>query len=229
MKKIFASAILTAALIFNSGAFCAAASDISLPAPSITRTKQLGEVMRERQTSRDLSGAPLSKQELSNILWAANGITTRFNGTKGHVNPAAMSIYAVDVYAVTAEGIYLYLPDKHELKLITKGDFRTATTSAQRPQECVKNAPLSLVYVENSDAWKSSSRPVNAERQAAFANIAVGTMCQSVALMANNLGYGNSLRGSVDTDAFTKAAKLSSAQKILFAQSIGDSQAVAKG
>lgn len=228
MKKFLASAILTAALIFNSNAFCAAA-DISLPAPSITRTKMLGEVMRERQSSRDISGAPLTKQELSNILWAANGITTRFNGTKGHVNPAAMGIYSVDVYAVTAEGIYLYIPYKHELKLVTKGDCRAATTSARHPQEFAKNAPLNLVYVENSAVWKDSSHPVNAERQAAFSNIAAGAMCQSVALMAHNFGYGNCVRGSVDTDAFTKAAKLSHTQKILFAQSIGDSHDVAKG
>ena len=229
MKKFFASAILTAAVILTSPAFCAAASDISLPAPSITRTKSLGEVMRERQSSRDISGEPLTKQELANILWAANGITKRFNGTEGHVNPAALGIYSVDVYAVTAEGIYLYQPDKNKLKLITAGDFRAATTSARHPQDFAINAPLNLVYVENSDAWKKSKHPVNAESQAAFANIAAGTMCQSVALMAHNHGYGNCVRGSVNTDAFTKAAKLSNTQKILFAQSVGDSQNVAKG
>ena len=91
MKKFLASAILTAAVILTSPAFCAAA-DISLPAPNTTQTKQLGEVMSERQSSRDLYGAPLSQEELSNILWAANGITTRFNGSKGHVNPAALGM-----------------------------------------------------------------------------------------------------------------------------------------
>lgn len=229
MKKFLASAILTAAVILTSPAFCAAASDISLPAPSITRTKMLGEVMRERQSSRDIAGAPLSKQELADILWAANGITKRFNGSEGHVNPAALGIYSVDVYAVTAEGIYLYQPDKNKLKLVTAGDYRATTTSTRHPQEFAINAPLNLVYVENSDAWKKSRHTVSDERQAAFTNIAAGAMCQSVALMAHNHGYGNCVRGSVDVDAFTRAAKLSATQKILFAQSIGDSQNVAKG
>lgn len=228
MKKFLASAIFTAAVILTSPAFCAAA-DISLPAPSITQTKQLGEVLLERQSSRDLYGAPLSQQELSNILWAANGTTTRFNGSKGHVNPAALGIYSVDVYAVTAEGIYLYLPDKHELKLVAKGDFRAATTSARHPANFAMNAPLNLVYVENSNAWKNAKHPVDAVRQSAFANIAAGSMCQSVALMALALGYGNCVRGSVDADAFSKAAKLASTQQVIFAQSIGNSHAVPKG
>ena len=109
------------------------AAEISLPTPNISQSKMLTEMLNERHSSRDLYGN-LTPMQLSKILWAANGITNRMTvgGTvQGHVNPAAMGIYAVDVYAVTADGIYLYNPEKHSLELVRKGDYRATTTLGQ--------------------------------------------------------------------------------------------------
>ena len=200
------------------------AADISLPAPNISHSKMVAEMLNERHSSRDLYGS-ISQEKLSNILWAANGITARHNA-KGHVNPAALGIYSVDVYAVTADGIYLYKPEKHALELVQKGDYRATTTTGQ---EFAKNAPLNLVYVENSSVWKNSPHPVDKESQLKFAYIAAGAMTQSVALMATSEDLGNCVRGSIDEKAFAKAAKLSANQKILLAQSVGESDNVVKG
>ncbi len=223
MKKFLRNAILAGViLMFTSSA---SAKSISLPQPKTFGGKVVVELLNERKSVREFYDKELTRKQLSQILWAANGTTKRYDG-KGHVNPAALGIYAVDVYAVTAEGIYLYQPDKHALKLVAKGDFRATTTLGQ---DFVKVAPLNLVYVENISAWEKSSRPIDREHQTAFANIAAGAMAQSVALAAGAEDLGNCVRASIDVEAFTKAAKLSSKQKILLAQTVGDSPRVAKG
>lgn len=223
MKKILLSAILVASIFLTTN--FAEAADISLPKPNTSESKMLVELLNERKSVREYYDKELTREQLSQILWAANGVTKRYDGA-GHVNPAAMGIYAVDVYAVTADGIYLYQPEKHALKLIAKGDFRATTTTGQ---DFVKTAPLNLVYVENISAWKKSSHPMSRTQQIACANIAAGAMAQSVALAAGAEDLGNCVRASIDEAAFKQAAKLSVGQKIILAQTVGDSPNVAKG
>lgn len=226
MKRFYK--ILTSMAVIFMLTNSAEAADISLPTPNIAKSKMLTEMLNERHTSRDLYGN-LTLAQLSKILWAANGITNRMvvGGTvKGHVNPAAMGIYAVDVYAVTADGIYLYNPEKHSLELVRKGDYRATTTLGQ---EFVKTAPLTLVYVEKISKWADAPHVMERDSQLACAYIAAGSMSQSVSLMANAEDLGACVRVSIDEAAFTKAAKLSVNQKILLAQTVGESDDVAKG
>ena len=210
LKKFFVKALSAAAVILMA-ANSVEASTIPLEKPNLEQTKRLSEVMNLRRSSRDyVPNEPLTATQLSNILWAANGLTSdKFSGRKGHVNPAALGIYAVDVYAVTVNGIYLY----------------TTTTG----QEFAKNAPLNLVYVEKITAWSNAKHKIPRERQIAFANLAAGTMIQSVALMAISQDLGTCVRGSIDVKAFTAAAKLKSTQNILIAQTVGDAYDIPKG
>ena len=157
----------------------------------------------------------MTSAQLAKILWAANGIN-RDNGKR--VNPAALSVYSVEVYAVTKEGIYLYDPANHKLNLIVEGDFRALTTTGQ---DFVTKAAVNLVYVETPEVWTSARRTPPREGQISFANIAVGAMVQSVALAAQSEGLGNCVRGSINCEEFTKAAKLSDDKNILLAQSVG--------
>ena len=223
MKKFFINVILAGMILMFASSV--EAEIISLPQPKTFGGKVVVEILNERKSVREFYDTALTHEQLSQILWAANGTTKRFDGN-GHVNPAALGIYAVDVYAVTADGIYLYQPDRHALKLIAGGDFRATTTLGQ---DFVKVAPLNLVYVENISAWEKSPRPIDREHQIAFANIAAGAMAQSVALAAGAEDLGNCVRASVDVKAFTKAARLSHKQKMLLAQTVGDSPRVAKG
>ena len=227
MRKFFVKALATAALIFMA-ANSVEASTIPLEEPDLEQTKRLSEVMNLRRSSRDYdTDKNLTSTQLSNILWAANGTTSdKFGGRKGHVNPAALGIYAVDVYAVTKDGIYLYKPESHSLELVTSGDYRATTTTGQN---FAKTAPLNLVYVEKINAWNKSKHKIPRERQIAFANLAAGAMTQSVSLMAISQDLGSCVRGSIDVEAFKKAAKLTSSQNILIAQTVGDAYGIPKG
>ncbi|MBQ6297958.1 MAG: SagB/ThcOx family dehydrogenase [Selenomonadaceae bacterium] len=214
MKKFLLT--LTALLLMSTTSF-AARSEISfIDAGSGSDELSVMTALMQRQTNRDFVDRDLTTVQLAKILWAANG-NNRLNGKR--VNPAALGVYSVEVYAVTKEGIYLYDPDNYKLKLITEGDYRAATTTGQ---SFVSKAGLNLVYVETPEVWKNAKHtPPPRDRQIAFANIYVGAMIQSVALTAQTEGLGNCVRGSINRDEFKKVAKLSDDKNILLAQSVG--------
>lgn len=215
MKKFLAATLLTGLLLMPATSY-AAQNEIVLPTVETQSELSVMEALSQRKSSRKFVDKNLTPAQLSKILWAANGIN-RDNGKR--VNPAALGVYSVEVYAVTKEGIYLYDAAKHKLKLIAEGDFRAVTTSGQ---SFVEKAAVNLVYVETPDAWQSARHtPPKREGQISFANIAVGAMVQSVALAAQTEGLGNCVRGSINRDKFKEVAKLSDEKNILLAQSVG--------
>lgn len=225
--KAVSAALAAAVLAMGTGGLpmsrsvaFAAAQEISLPAPQTNGGLPLMEALRQRKSERHYTDRPLTEAQLSNILWAANGVNRPADdpAQSKRVAPAALGVYSVDVYAVTPDGIYLYEPNEHKLNLIAEGDFRGVTTSGQ---SFVKTAYLSLVYVEYPTAWQTASRFPDRESQIAFATISAGAMAQNVGLAAASEGLGNCVRASVDRDAFLAAAGLSSDRQILFAQTVG--------
>ena len=174
------------------------------------------QALSQRQSDRNFVDRDLSEAQLLKILWAANGIN-RPDGKR--VNPVALGVYSVEVYAVTREGIYRYDEVANKLNPVAAGDYRMTTTTGQ---DFVGKAAVNLVYVETPDAWLNSKhRTPSREYQLAFANITVGAMIQSVALAAQTEGLGNCVRGSINRDEFAKVAKLSADKTILLAQSVG--------
>lgn len=212
MKKFLATLAMLTVLSTTS---YAAQNEIILPTVQISDELSVMQALQNRKSDRNFVEKDLTAAQLAKILWAADGIT-RDEGKR--VNPAALGVYSVEVYAVTREGIYLYDAAKHRLNLVAEGDFRALTTTGQ---SFVEKAAINLVYVETPEVWTSARRTPPREAQISFANIAVGAMVQSVALAAQTEGLGNCVRGSINRDAFKQAAKLSDEKNILLAQSIG--------
>ena len=213
MKKFLLA--LAATCLLSSTTF-AAQDDITLPTVGASDKLSVMQALSQRQSSRNFIDKALTNAQLSKILWAANGIN-RDDGKR--VIPAAMGVYSVEVYAVTREGIYLYDADNHKLKLIAAGDYRMTTTTGQ---SFATKAAVNLVYVETPEAWQNSRHtPPPRGGQISFANVAIGSMVQSVALAARTEGLGNCVRGSINRDEFKKIAKLADDKTILLAQSVG--------
>lgn len=214
MKKFLGATILAAMLTLSTTAH-AAQSYINLPATMLDDGSAVMIALDERKTIRDFVDRDLTNAQLGKILWAANGLN-RPDGKR--VNPVANGVYSVDVYVVTRAGVYIYIPEFHQLKLIAEGDHRMTTTTGQ---SFVGKAAVNLVYVENPDAWSTARHtPPPRDRQIACANVTVGAMVQSVALAAQTESMGNCVRGSINRDAFAKVAGIS-AENILLAQSVG--------
>ena len=215
---VCALGVLSAAFALPLPAVAEAGSPdkITLPAPHTKAGLTVMEALDRRKSTRQFANAALSESQLSSLLWAANGIN-RPESMK-RVNPTTMGIYNIDVYAVMASGIYKYDPISHSLGLVAKEDFRPKINEKQR---FVHTAPLTLFLVSNPVPPRDPSRPVDPERRHTFNCIVAGTMLQSVALTAASEGLGTCVRGSIDREAFAKAAGLTKEQKVLISQTIG--------
>ena len=211
MKKFLSATLLAATLLLPTTSFAAQ----ELPNISLNKLTVM-DALNERKTDRNFVDSDLTEAQLTKILWAANGVN-RSDGKR--VNPVALGVYSVEVYAVTRKGIYLYDPQSNGLVPVAEGDYRMTTTTGQK---FVSKAAVNLVYVENPGAWDNARHtPPPRERQIAFANITVGSMIQSVALAAQTEGLGNCVRGSINRDEFAKVPRLSDDKTILLAQSVG--------
>jgi SagB-type dehydrogenase family enzyme len=181
-----------------------------LPKPRITGGKPLMEALNERMTRREFSPERLSPQALSNLLWAAFGIN-RPDGRR--TAPSASNMQEIELYAVMADGVYLYDAKAHALQLSLKEDLRAATGS----QPWIATAPLNLVYV--ADYAKMGKRTDETKRVDSGTD--TGFIAQNVYLFCASEGLATVVRGGVDRPAMEKALKLRPDQHVVLAQTVG--------
>ncbi len=209
MKSIVQSAIVIVFL----GQFVLAqdVKPIALPGPQMDIGKPLMQTLRLRQSSRSFDTRPVPLQELSNLLWAANGVNRPETGKR--TAPSAMNWQEVDIYVVLQDGAYLYEPRSHTLKPVAVGDFREATGR----QSFTKDAPVNLVYVSD----KAKMTRASDEDKALWAGADVGFVAQNVYLYCASEGLAVVVRGMVNREALGAALKLRPEQKIVLAQTVG--------
>ena len=102
--------------------------EIQLNQPDKTRGTSVMQALSDRHSDREYADKPLSLQDLSDLLWAANGIN-RPDGKR--TAPSALNRQDIDIYVINAEGAYLYVPQSNSLRPIAKGDYRKAVAGGQ--------------------------------------------------------------------------------------------------
>ncbi|MCE5314706.1 MAG: SagB/ThcOx family dehydrogenase [Armatimonadota bacterium] len=166
---------------------CAHASDdakanqttIALPSVQTDSKVTVEQAILQRRSVRTYSSEPVSLQQVSQLLWAAQGITDPATGHR--TAPSAMATYPLTVYLVAANvkdlpaGIYEYIPDGHKLKSIKQGDQRTNIGS--QPQ--MTSAPMLLVYIAD---YKLTGDKFGLDKAKEFACIEAGHSAQNVLL-----------------------------------------------
>jgi nitroreductase len=154
-------------------------ADIHLPPPCTTGGALLLDAIRERRSTRSYSDAPLTLQELSEVLWSAYGLTRDYAGTGirttgSHAAPAAHNWQELDLYLATADGLHLYDWREHRLEGVLGQDVRHLTAHEEQP--FVLEVPMILIYVadlarmDHSDDWDKSVFPW-ADSAAAVENV----------------------------------------------------------
>ncbi len=179
------------------------AQDIKLPAAERKGGKPLMEALSERKSIRSFSEKELSPQQLSNLLWAANG----FNRKDKRTAPTANNRQELELYVVLAKGIYFYNAKEHKLTLVKKGDYRKSTGK----QDFVATAPLNILFV--SDMKKASNSD--------YAHMSCGYVSQNIYLYCASEGLGTVARGSFDKEELQKLLNLPEHQEVLLAQTVG--------
>jgi nitroreductase len=183
---------------------------ITLPPPRSTGGKPLIEALMLRRSTREYSERPLPLQVLSDLLWAAFGVN-RPSGDR--TAPYWRHIMVIDVYAVMADGVWLYEPKRHALLPQLGADLRAQTGL----QDFVGTAPLNLVYVAHGERMQD----VSPQERRLYASVDSGFIGQNVYLFCASEGLGTVFRGAVDYDKLSRAMQLDTDQFVTFAQTVG--------
>ena len=203
--------VFISTLIFSYFTVAQVVDNIKLPSPQTEIGKPLMQALKLRSSAREFDNKKLSLQELSNLTWAADGINRPESGKR--TAPSAMNKQEVDVYLAMQDGLYLYIPSEHILKLVLMEDIRALAGK----QDFVKEAPLNFIYV--ADFTKMGDGKV--EDKTLYSAADVGFIAENVYLYCASQGLNVVVRAFIDKEILAKKMNLKLEQKIILSQTIG--------
>ena len=208
MRKV---QLLLACLVFSVAAF-AADKVIKLPKPNLNRTGTVMKALSERHSTREFASKALNLSDLSDLLWAANGINRSDSGKR--TAPSALNKQDVDVYVVLPEGSYLYDAKNHQLTLVAEGDHRGAVAGGQA---FVKTAPVSLVLISDLSRFGDAK----SARSQLMGAMDAGIVSQNISLFCSGTGLVTVPRASMDQAKLKSGLKLKDTQRPLINHPVG--------
>lgn len=191
---------------------------IKLPKPQKELDFPLMKALEKRRTTRKWKDTPVSEQEISNLLWAACGITkSKYGNVKSkRTAPSACNSQEIRVYIIMKKGVFLYNEENHELIKIIAKDIRENIGT----QKMMKSAPMGLVFVADLSRMKSPFlRSKEAQRFCAWVD--TGYISQNVYLYCAASNLGTVVLSLVDRDKLHKLMKLKENEKIVLTQVVG--------
>lgn len=186
-----------------------------LPEPKRQGHVSVEEAIAKRRSVRAFADIRLTDQELSQLIWAAQGITDRDNGYRAA--PSAGATYPLETYLATADGIFHYLPEKHALEPVRKSDARKALAMAALGQRWIETAAAIVIFTTVPE--RTTRRYGN--RGLMYIHMEAGHAAENVHLQAVALGLGSAPIGAFDESAVVKILNLTKTETPLYIIPIG--------
>ena len=166
--------------------FCTAQETIKLNTPNKSGGMPIMEAFSKRASASSFDGKEFSIQDLSDLLWAANGIN-RTDGKK--TAPSALNAQDIDIYVFLSSGIYFYDAKENILNQVVKGDKRSVFSRAN------EQAPALLLLLV-SDISKFGNN-FDESNRLAWGNIDAGIVSQNIAMFCAAKGFKTRPRASM--------------------------------
>ena len=204
---------------------------IKLNEPNKKRGPSFMETLWVKASTREWSDRELSPQDLSDLLWAANGIN-RPQGKK-YTASSAQNAHDVDIYVFTKDGVYLYNAGDHALVPVLAGDLRSQImmTPPPRPKDASDAVPpppsappkpaIQLVLVSDTSRFRFGPPDLKPE----WGAIDAGIVSANISLLCAATGLKTRPRASMDKAKITDLLKLKDTQYVFLEHPIGYSKA----
>ncbi len=187
---------------------------IKLSRPVLRGGMSLEEALARRESVRDFSAEPLTPAELSQILWSAQGITSRWGRRTA---PSAGALYPLELYLALRNGLFHYIPVGHQLVQISDRNLLKGLSLAALGQDAVRNAAAVVIIAA---VYKRTERKYG-RRGERYIFIEVGHAAQNVLLQAVSLGLGAVPIGAFYDDQVKKVLSLPEDHKPLYLVPLG--------
>ena len=207
-------------LLFSLSLSGAQEMKIKLPKPQLDSHVSLEKTLAKRRSTRNFSNQQLSLQEVSQILWAAQGITS----SRGfRTSPSAGALYPLEVYLVVGNverltaGVYHYDPKEHELQMTIEGDLRSALTKAALGQGAIQDGAVNVVFAAVYERTTSKY----GQRGIQYVHMDAGHAAQNVCLQATALELGAVTIGAFRDEQVSETLKLPGDEVPLYILPVG--------
>jgi len=193
-----------------------------LPAPRSDSNTSVEQALVSRRSRRSFHDTPLSIEKLSQILWAAYGITDSERGFR--TAPSAGALFPLEIYVVVGNvtglspGVYKYVAQGHKIIKIADGDIRAELAEAAIGQPMPKYAPATVVYTAVFDRTVVEYG-VRGRQRYVFADL--GHSAQNIHLQAETLGLGTVAIGAFTDERIKELLHLPAEEEPLYLMPIG--------
>ena len=233
--------IVVAVILVFSSAWLPAAEllPIKLNPPNLKRGLPLMEALAVRASAREYSEKDLSLQDLSDLLWAADGMSRPAENKS--TAPSAMNSHDIRIYVFMKAGAYLYDSPKHELLPVLAGDYRSQLMMARPPKSSAppagatpsaagaaaatppppppppSNPPVQLILVSDSERFIRGTPETKSE----WGALDAGIVSQNISLFCAATGLKTRPRAMMDKVRIKELLKLADTQTIFLNHPVG--------
>jgi SagB-type dehydrogenase family enzyme len=187
---------------------------LEMPEPHREGNMTLEEAIAARRSVREYTDQTLSDEQVSQLCWAAQGITD----DRGHrAAPSAGALYPLELYVALPDGLGHYLPDRHTLETVSREDMRLTLWGAGLQQDAIRDAAAVFV-VTGVVARTAAKYGGRAER---YVWLEAGHAAQNLLLQAVALGLAAVPIGAFDDRAVAGALSLPSGCSPLYLIPVG--------
>lgn len=163
----------------------------------------LTKLLKKRRSIRNLSTKKLSMNNLSTILWSAQGINSK---RRFRTAPSAGGLYPLTIYVIInnvkdlKKGFYQYDVINHTIILIKENDYSKQVADAAYKQHWIKNAPAIIII---SGDYKITEKKYGL-RSKLYIAIEIGAVAENIYLQASQLNLATTLVGGINQKIIQK-------------------------
>ncbi|MDM8544059.1 SagB/ThcOx family dehydrogenase [Desulfococcaceae bacterium HSG9] len=196
---------------------------MKLPPVTMEGMISVEQAIKQRRTVRSYKPKMLHLEQLTKLLWSAQGVTdeSRFK----RAVPSAGALYPMDIYTVAGQdsveqinaGVYHYESKKHLLTQVTAQDLRDEVAKAALFQTWMAEAPLNFVITAEYSRVTSKY----GKRGVRYARIEAGHIGQNLFLQAEALGLKAGIVGAFHDKKLIDVMKIPRTHEPLLIMPVG--------
>jgi len=170
--------------------------------------------LEKRESVRHFTSKPLNLSQISQALWAAQGITRNWGGRTA---PSAGALYPLELYLALLDGFYHYIPHNHQLMHISDGNFIENLAAVALGQQCIRESSAVVVIAA---VYKRIEQKYG-QRGERYVKVEAGHAAQNILLQAVSQGIGAVPVGAFHDEGVRKVLSLPSDHEPLYLIPLG--------
>jgi SagB-type dehydrogenase family enzyme len=181
----------------------------ALPPPRLDGATSLEQALSQRRSVRAFATEPLTRDQIAQLMWAAQGIT---HGAGYRTAPSGGALYPLELYAATRGTSLHYVPQGHRVQEWDPTQDWQALVDATPSKEAVSQA--AVVFVIAGVVRRTAVKYGGRSRQ--YVDLEAGHCAQNLLLQAVSQGLGAVTIGAYNEDRLARYFAMAAGETPLY-------------